>query len=458
MRTDHTAGEDTPTEALLRECAAKTVDALLTELRRRTIVQPERLSLQETAIYRGHNEQQFSDFVKRGIAPASVLFSCNARRFKCSAVDAWCAAGGRSVHEETVTASWRISMKTESVVINKGIVFDGRLFATPIDRGRYIGTVTKNRPQWLKDNPDKWWSVRDIQEQTVQLVQPVESENNVGVAPARPNRETSSPDVRKDGDHEGVAVIDTLPGDYLPPYQPTSLPTPIKANRPDGSTQTELLPPAKAATTETRGPKAETTPPRTTGRKRGRSGSRQLGKQKLPARISKSTPKLSPDLMRLVLDTLRECPILSHAADKAGIHRKTLKYWMERSEAGDDGYDVEWQSLTWRFHEHCKSAIDEAHDQLLAVVLQIANGEIFKTDPFLVNVLGYQGVDAYAQDENGNFIVEAVGRPNFLHYADQINNKLRAERSGAPRAFPRLPSDWRQRGYCLADQPACRCG
>ena len=117
--------------------------------------------------------------------------------------------------------------------------------------------------------------------------------------------------------------------------------------------------------------------------------------------------------MRLVLDTLRECPILSHAADKAGIHRKTLKYWMERSEAGDDSYDVEWQSLTWRFHEHCKSAIDEAHDQLLAVVLQIANGEIFKTDPFLVNVLGYQGVDAYAQDENGNFIVEAVGRPNF---------------------------------------------
>jgi hypothetical protein len=66
------------------------------------------------------------------------------------------------VHEETVTAPWRISMKTESVVINKGLVFDGRLFATPNDRGRYIGTVTKNRPQWLKDNPDTWWSVRDI--------------------------------------------------------------------------------------------------------------------------------------------------------------------------------------------------------------------------------------------------------------------------------------------------------
>ena len=96
MHTDHTAGEDTPTGALLRECAAKAVDALLAELRRRPIVQPEWLSLQEAAIYCGYSEQQFSDFVKRRIAPPSVLFSRNACRFKRSAVDAWCAAGGPS--------------------------------------------------------------------------------------------------------------------------------------------------------------------------------------------------------------------------------------------------------------------------------------------------------------------------------------------------------------------------
>ena len=99
MRTDHTAaGEDTPTAALLRQCAAKTVDALIAELRRRPIVQPEWLSLQETATYCGYSEQQFSDFVKRGIAPPSVLFSRNARRFKRSDVDAWCAAGGPSAY------------------------------------------------------------------------------------------------------------------------------------------------------------------------------------------------------------------------------------------------------------------------------------------------------------------------------------------------------------------------
>jgi hypothetical protein len=36
--------------------------------------------------------------VKRGVAPKSVLFSRNARRFKRSDVDAWCATGGPSAY------------------------------------------------------------------------------------------------------------------------------------------------------------------------------------------------------------------------------------------------------------------------------------------------------------------------------------------------------------------------
>ncbi len=108
MHTDHTAGEDTPTAALLRECAAKAVDALLAELRRRPIVQPEWLSLQEAAVYCGYSEQQFSDFVKRRIAPPSVLFFRNP-------VQALCRRRlvrrrrPLPVHEETVTAPWGIS-------------------------------------------------------------------------------------------------------------------------------------------------------------------------------------------------------------------------------------------------------------------------------------------------------------------------------------------------------------
>jgi predicted DNA-binding transcriptional regulator AlpA len=82
--------------AVMRQTAANTVDAVLAELRRRPIVQPEWLSLQDTATYTGYSEQQFSEFVKRGIAPPSVLFSRNARRFKRSDIDTWCAAGGPS--------------------------------------------------------------------------------------------------------------------------------------------------------------------------------------------------------------------------------------------------------------------------------------------------------------------------------------------------------------------------
>jgi predicted DNA-binding transcriptional regulator AlpA len=97
MRADaKVADGDTPIAALVRETAAATVDAVLAELRRRPIVYPEWLSLQDTAAYTGYSEQQFSEFVKRGIAPKSVLFSRNARRFKRSDVDAWCAAGGPS--------------------------------------------------------------------------------------------------------------------------------------------------------------------------------------------------------------------------------------------------------------------------------------------------------------------------------------------------------------------------
>jgi len=79
---------------------------------------------------------------------------------------------------------------------------------------------------------------------------------------------------------------------------------------------------------------------------------------------AKSAPKLSPELMIIVLESLRVCPVLARAADKAGIHRKTLEYWLRRSEAGDDGYDLEWQDIPARFHELCGVAIDSAHGEV----------------------------------------------------------------------------------------------
>ena len=66
MRADaNVADGDTPLAALMRETAAATVDTVLAELRRRPIVYPEWLSLQDAAAYTGYSEQQFSEFVKR---------------------------------------------------------------------------------------------------------------------------------------------------------------------------------------------------------------------------------------------------------------------------------------------------------------------------------------------------------------------------------------------------------
>ena len=103
MRTDASvANGDTTLAALMRETAAATVDTVLAELRRHPIVHPEWLSLQDAAAYTGYSEQQFCEFVKRGVAPKSVLFSRNARRFKRSEVDAWCVAGGPRAYASKV--------------------------------------------------------------------------------------------------------------------------------------------------------------------------------------------------------------------------------------------------------------------------------------------------------------------------------------------------------------------
>jgi hypothetical protein len=177
-----------------------------------------------------------------------------------------------------------------------------------------------------------------------------------------------------------------------PPYQPTTLPVPVQAIK--ETTRAELLPPAHAAMSETKEPKTETTPLGAVGPKRGRRRDRQPENQKLPAEVAKAGRMLSPERMRIVLDSLREEPVLYHAATKAGIHRKTLEYWLRRSAAGDAGYDIEWQGTEWRFHEHCTSAIDEANDSLLAAMWH-AMGVFSKTD------------------ENGNFVVEACGQPNM---------------------------------------------
>jgi hypothetical protein len=246
------------------------------------------------------------------------------------------------------TAAAMVNRKPE---IDRSLVHDGLQFETHGDRCRYIGTSSAEKTHWLEQNKGRYHRIEDVQQEP-QLGSP----DNVGVAPTGPS--------------------------------------------------------AAAATRETGRPQTQAPPFGDPGRKRGRPDRSQLDKEKLPARNPEVVRKLSPERMRMVLDALREDPNLGRAAAKAGIHHKTLAYWLKCSAAGRDGYDIEWQGEQWRFHEHCEAAIAEAEDTLRFLVWQMAKGINFKTDPSLVK-LGYQGVDAYAIDENGDYIEEGVRQPNI---------------------------------------------
>ena len=195
----------------------------------------------------------------------------------------------------------------------------------------------------------------------------------------------------------------------------------MKADFANGSTKAELLPPAKATMSEAEEAKTERTPVGAMGHKRGRSGGRQLKKQKPPAGNSKASPKLSPERMRLVLDSLAEYPIQGRAAMKAGIYRKTLDYWLKRSAAGEDQYDVEWRGETAKFHQHFEAAMHEADDKIVGALMERAMGYdkivtyrgrvIYEMDEFLLD-LGYQGRDAYLRDKNGNPVPQTIRKPD----------------------------------------------
>ena len=285
--------------------------------------------------------------------------------------------------------------------IDYTLVYGDLLFATHGDRCRYIGMSSAEKARWQEQEKDKFQSISDVQQEP--QLGPLDNVGATGL-----HREISSPDVRKYGDNDGN---DSLVGHRSPLYQPASLTAPAKENLPSGSRQTELLPRTEAATRETEKPKTRATPLRDAGHKPGRSGTRQHEKQKRPAKSSKVDRKLSLERMLIVLEALAEYPIFSYAAAKAGIHPKTLAYWLKCSEAGRDGYDIEWQGVQLRFHEHYRYAIDAAHDELHFLVWQKAMGVTFKTDPFLVD-LGCKGSDAYARDENGKPIEDGPRRPN----------------------------------------------
>jgi hypothetical protein len=271
-------------------------------------------------------------------------------------------------------------------VIDQTRVADGLEFATHTDRCLYLGLWSWQKPQWLKQHPDKWRRIEDVQQEAASAPAPVESE----AALSGPNDQMSSDEFWKDRDAEDdVALVDTRDGDASPSRQPTSLP---------GATKADLQPAANAGIAETEEPKAAATPVGEKGRKQARGGGPRRKKRKLSAKASKARRKLLAERMqrmRVVLDNLSERPIQSDAAREAGICRKTLEYWIKHSKAGEAGYDIEHEGVTMRFHVHCEWSKEAATDKLRKRAYLIAMGK------------------DYVADENGNLTLETVGPPNL---------------------------------------------
>ena len=231
--------------------------------------------------------------------------------------------------------------KRQPAVINPNLVVGDLEFTTHLDRCRYLGTSIQDQPRWLEEHPGSWRRIEGDQREAASPAPPSESEIKVGTAPAGPNNQTSSRDDCDDEDDAGL--VDIVARDHSPLREPASPSTHLPEPVANETTEAELPNRAKAGMSEGTGPKTKTTPPAAMRRKSGLSGGRKLKKQKLPAEISKAGRKLSPYRMLIFLESLEEYRILSDAASKAGIHRKTVAYWLKRSAAGDDGYDIEWR-------------------------------------------------------------------------------------------------------------------
>jgi hypothetical protein len=206
----------------------------------------------------------------------------------------------------------------------------------------------------------------------------------------------------------------------LPQYQPRSL-SALTDNLPNVSVQAKVLLGDK---TTNGGIEEEPVP--------GESDGHESEKQKLSAaEDANSRQKRTPERMQIVIAALRENPFYERAAAKAGIHRKTLAYWLKCSEDGRDGYDVGWEGFEWRFHEACEAARDEAYQRVEDALLEKGMGVTYKIDQRLVD-LGKRGADACARDENGDFIVEFRGPVN-VKMLKRLLVLWRPEKYGKPK-------------------------
>jgi hypothetical protein len=266
-------------------------------------------------------------------------------------------------------------MNIKKNAINEGLVFDGLYFTNFNACGRYKGTETARRPQWLKDNLNVFTPLADILKEQTKVRTDVVTASNL-----LPTNKVDDSTALPQRHLQGSQVIDRQVG-----AGPASTDQHFEL----APRMQEITPRSnQVATSKSERSRFEATQSGVKSRTRGHSDARDREKEKPSAGRSKSAPKRSLERMLIVVESLQGCPVQGPAARKAGIHPKTLAYWLKCSEAGHDGYDLVWEDIPGRFHEHCAAAIEVAYDKARAIAWRMAMGET------------YRGTDAYLKRPN----------------------------------------------------------
>jgi predicted DNA-binding transcriptional regulator AlpA len=101
-------------------------------------------------------------------------------------------------------------------VINKGLIFDGLVFATYRDRSLYIRTVIRDRPQWLKDHPEVWETIENAERKDARRLtaQEIRGEPS-GIGPSSPAGADPQNDSSDTAEVDDVRLEDLSPSDRL---------------------------------------------------------------------------------------------------------------------------------------------------------------------------------------------------------------------------------------------------
>jgi hypothetical protein len=321
--------------------------------------------------------------------------SCLAFRAQLNAAQA-SRRGSVMSNDQTATTDRPAEAQMGRPKFDYSLTADGFQFGSHRHRCLYLGKSRKDRPQWLKENTGNYWRIQDLQIEAARSEGRTENQT-AGRVPIRLAVEPGSHNIRSDPDDAGVAATPRLVANRAAPSR--TLPTtPVPPGAGSEASQPEPQPCGEIIGKDIDGRRLEIDSAGTTACDLGHGDRprRKQRKRQAPGRNgrSKATRVLSSERMLIVIETLMERPICRYAADKAGIHRKTLEYWLKRSKAGDDGYEVEWDGFTFPFHVHCETAIDIAHDKILVSAFELARGFRLRTD------------------DNGNLVEERIGPPN----------------------------------------------